>query len=94
MAIAERLLSDSAAYAAMASAANPYGDGRAAERIVQALEHLRSGGAAPAPFGAGFDRPAVLTAAGIPLRPAAPALAPDDPDDGVVPLPIPLRQAS
>ena len=34
---AERLLDDPAAYAAMAHAVNPYGDGRAAERIVAAL---------------------------------------------------------
>ncbi len=33
----ERLLDDPAAYAAMARAVNPYGDGRAAERIVAAL---------------------------------------------------------
>jgi len=33
----ERLLRDPAAYAAMAAAENPYGDGRAAERIVDAL---------------------------------------------------------
>jgi len=38
---AERLLDDPAAYAAMARAVNPYGDGRAAERIVAAL--LRGG---------------------------------------------------
>ena len=37
LAEAERLLDDSAAYAAMAHAVNPYGDGRAAERIVAAL---------------------------------------------------------
>ncbi len=35
---ARRLLDDPAAYQAMARAVNPYGDGRAAERIVQALE--------------------------------------------------------
>ncbi len=34
---ARRLLDDPAAHAAMAHAANPYGDGHAAERIVQAL---------------------------------------------------------
>jgi UDP-N-acetylglucosamine 2-epimerase len=34
---AERLLTDSEAWAAMAQAANPYGDGRAAERIVAIL---------------------------------------------------------
>ncbi len=32
-----RLLDDSAAYAKMAQAVNPYGDGRAAERIVKQL---------------------------------------------------------
>ncbi len=35
---AARLLDDPAAYQAMANAANPYGDGRAAERIVQILQ--------------------------------------------------------
>jgi UDP-N-acetylglucosamine 2-epimerase (non-hydrolysing) len=34
---AERLLRDPAAYAAMAAGTNPYGDGRAAERIVDVL---------------------------------------------------------
>lgn len=34
-----RLLTDATAYAAMAQAKNPYGDGRAAQRIVAALEH-------------------------------------------------------
>jgi UDP-N-acetylglucosamine 2-epimerase (non-hydrolysing) len=34
-----RLLTDPAAYAAMANAVNPYGDGRAAERAVAALTH-------------------------------------------------------
>jgi UDP-N-acetylglucosamine 2-epimerase (non-hydrolysing) len=33
-----RLLDDGAAYAAMASAVNPYGDGRAAERIVAGIQ--------------------------------------------------------
>lgn len=47
---AERLLTDEAAYAAMARAANPYGDGKAAERIAgilagEAVEPF--GGAAP-----------------------------------------------
>jgi UDP-N-acetylglucosamine 2-epimerase len=37
-----RLLSDRAAYERMASGASPYGDGRAAERIVEALLHPRS----------------------------------------------------
>jgi len=34
---AKRLLDDPAEYAKMAKAANPYGDGHAAERIIQAL---------------------------------------------------------
>jgi UDP-N-acetylglucosamine 2-epimerase (non-hydrolysing) len=34
---ATRLLDDPTAYAEMAKAANPYGDGHAAERIVEAL---------------------------------------------------------
>lgn len=36
----QRLLDDAAAYAAMASAVNPYGDGRAAVRIADHLESL------------------------------------------------------
>lgn len=35
-----RLLTDPAAHRAMARAVNPYGDGRAAPRCVQAIEHL------------------------------------------------------
>jgi UDP-N-acetylglucosamine 2-epimerase (non-hydrolysing) len=50
------LLDDPAAYARMAGAQNPYGDGRAAQRIVAALENLRHGGEAPEPFGAGYTR--------------------------------------
>lgn len=37
---ATALLDDPAAYSAMAHAANPFGDGRASQRIVAALEHL------------------------------------------------------
>jgi UDP-N-acetylglucosamine 2-epimerase (non-hydrolysing) len=61
---AGRLLDDPAEYAAMAAAPNPYGDGRAAERIVAAIEHLLRGGEPPASFGSGYTRQAVLTAAG------------------------------
>ena len=49
----------------MAEATNPYGDGRAAGRIVAALEYLHAGGAAPAPFGSSLDRRAVLAATGM-----------------------------
>lgn len=40
---AKRLLDDPAEYAKMAKTANPYGDGRAAERIVQALLNTNDG---------------------------------------------------
>ena len=49
--MASRLLNDPAAYAAMAHAANPYGDGRACGRIADAIEYrfgLRA--QPPAPF--------------------------------------------
>jgi UDP-N-acetylglucosamine 2-epimerase (non-hydrolysing) len=64
VAVAGRLLTDPVAYARMAEAPNPYGDGKAAERIVAALEYLHAGGTAPAPFGSSLDRRAVLTATG------------------------------
>lgn len=49
--LARELLDDESAYAAMAHAVNPYGDGKTSARIVQAIEHyfgLRADG--PAPF--------------------------------------------
>jgi UDP-N-acetylglucosamine 2-epimerase (non-hydrolysing) len=45
-----RLLEDPAAYARMARAANPYGDGRAAGRIVRWLLARHRGGPYPSPF--------------------------------------------
>lgn len=57
---AARLLSDPAAHAAMARARNPYGDGRAAERIVQAIRYwFGLTPDPPIPFGqpAGTGRP-------------------------------------
>ena len=62
-----RLLTDPIAYAEMAEAPNPYGDGRAAERIVAALEHVLLGGEPPSPFGAGYSRAEVVAAAGFEL---------------------------
>jgi UDP-N-acetylglucosamine 2-epimerase (non-hydrolysing) len=47
---ASRLLTDPAAYARMARAANPYGDGRASGRIVAWLLARLRGGAYPEPF--------------------------------------------
>ena len=45
-----QLLNDPDAYAAMADAVNPYGDGRAASRSVAALAHHFGRGPAPAEF--------------------------------------------
>ncbi|MDR3207115.1 MAG: UDP-N-acetylglucosamine 2-epimerase, partial [Oscillospiraceae bacterium] len=39
VALASHLLDDPAAYAAMAKAVNPYGDGHACERIVKAIQY-------------------------------------------------------
>lgn len=44
------LLSDEGAYRKMAEAVNPYGDGLASDRILQALEFLAGRGASPEPF--------------------------------------------
>ena len=46
-----RLLTDRSLYARMARASNPYGDGRAAERIVGWLLHVLRDGPAPDEFG-------------------------------------------
>jgi UDP-N-acetylglucosamine 2-epimerase (non-hydrolysing) len=45
-----RLLTDAALYARMSHASNPYGDGRAAERIVGWLLHVLRGGPVPTEF--------------------------------------------
>jgi UDP-N-acetylglucosamine 2-epimerase (non-hydrolysing) len=47
---ASELLSNQAAYREMAEAVNPYGDGHACGRILQALEFLAGRGASPEPF--------------------------------------------
>ena len=46
----DRLLTNARAYESMANAVNPYGDGRAAERTVKAIEHMFELAAPPAPF--------------------------------------------
>ena len=52
LALAEELLTDPAAYDAMAHAVNPYGDGRACERIAQAIAwHFGRAEKKPADFG-------------------------------------------
>jgi UDP-N-acetylglucosamine 2-epimerase (non-hydrolysing) len=47
---ASALLGDQAAYDAMSHAANPYGDGKAGERIAEALLHWSGRGQRPADF--------------------------------------------
>jgi UDP-N-acetylglucosamine 2-epimerase (non-hydrolysing) len=60
-----RLLTDPVAYADMAEAPNPYGDGLAADRIVRALEHVLLGGEPPQQFGPGYNRAEVVHASGL-----------------------------
>lgn len=62
------LLGDPAAYAKVAAANNPYGDGFAAERIVGALEYLITGTSPPVPFGSGFSRREIGLASGLHMR--------------------------
>lgn len=59
-----RLLDDEAEYARRSSRANPYGDGHAAARIVQASEHIAFGTPAPMPYASGLERSLILRAAG------------------------------
>ena len=51
--VASDLLEDPGAYRRMAEAVNPYGDGRAGERILQALEFIQQRAPRPAPFSGG-----------------------------------------
>ncbi|MDQ6824249.1 MAG: UDP-N-acetylglucosamine 2-epimerase (non-hydrolyzing) [Candidatus Eremiobacteraeota bacterium] len=57
------LLDDSAAYERMAQATNPYGDGHAAQRIVDALWAYQRGGRMPAEFTAATSAPTLPRAA-------------------------------
>lgn len=61
---AERLLDDPDEYAYRRGKRNPYGDGRAADRILRATRHLLENTPAPPPYGPTFDRQAVLKAVG------------------------------
>jgi len=60
-----RLLRDPQAYAAMTKAENPYGDGQASRRIVEALQYVITGQDPPVPFGPGFSRSFVLSRTGL-----------------------------
>jgi UDP-N-acetylglucosamine 2-epimerase (non-hydrolysing) len=51
--VASELLSDCSKYKQMAEAVNPYGDGLASERILQALEFLAGRAPCPEPFACG-----------------------------------------
>src|SRR5690606_38416950 len=64
VAAASQLLDNPREYNLRSSRANPYGDGHAADRIVQACEHIAFGGSAPIPYASGLDRTDILRAAG------------------------------
>jgi UDP-N-acetylglucosamine 2-epimerase (non-hydrolysing) len=66
---ASRLLDDQELYRTMSSRQNPYGDGKAAARIVAASMFIAFGGDAPIPYGTGFERVEVLRAAGFLVDP-------------------------
>jgi UDP-N-acetylglucosamine 2-epimerase (non-hydrolysing) len=62
------VLADSEALQGMITAHNPYGDGRAAERIVGSLANMADADAEPpTSFGPGYDRLRVLEAANLPV---------------------------
>jgi len=70
VAAAQRLLTDPTARAAMASVPSPFGDGRSADRVVQALVHRYAGGPRPAEFVPAVPRvpaPRELALAGAPI---------------------------
>jgi UDP-N-acetylglucosamine 2-epimerase (non-hydrolysing) len=48
--VVRTLLHDAGAYQRMANSVNPYGDGRAADRVVASLAHFFGAGPAPEPF--------------------------------------------
>ncbi|NLU68821.1 UDP-N-acetylglucosamine 2-epimerase (non-hydrolyzing) [Streptomyces sp. HNM0574] len=62
---ASRLLDNPVYHAFVASRRNPYGDGKAAERIVAALESLAFDTSPPPTFGPGFNRDRVRDWAGL-----------------------------
>jgi len=62
----------------MRQAANPFGDGHAAERIKLLAEYLVRGGTPPRAFGAGISREAILRATGYRDSAVTPVLSEDD----------------
>ncbi|WP_186526253.1 UDP-N-acetylglucosamine 2-epimerase [Leekyejoonella antrihumi] len=77
VATARELLDSEQARWQMATALNPYGDGHAADCIVATFAHVAFGAPEPQPYGCGFNRLAVLRAAGFDTDPRPqPTLAP------------------
>jgi UDP-N-acetylglucosamine 2-epimerase (non-hydrolysing) len=70
VAAAEALLDDPAERARRRALPNPYGDGRAAQRIMDLLAHVVFDEPEPASFGSGIDRRRILAGAGA-LDPTA-----------------------
>ena len=70
---ATELLASPEARQRMIGTLNPYGDGRASQRIVQAFEHVAWGSPAPEPYGSGFNRSSVLRAGWFDELPYDPA---------------------
>lgn len=69
--VALRLLADAPAREAMTAGRNPFGDGHAAPRVGQALEHLIFN-TAPDPYRVAFGRERVLEASGFDPEEIAP----------------------
>ncbi len=78
------LLDDPTRLQAMRDAVNPFGDGRAAERIRSLIDYLVVGGSAPQSFGSGVSRRAILTAAGYHPVAVTPVLTEEEWDDELV----------
>lgn len=64
-----RLMDDPEAHRSMSDRPNPYGDGRAAERIVAASAYIAFNTPSPPAYGNGFERVEVLRAAGFVVDP-------------------------
>jgi UDP-N-acetylglucosamine 2-epimerase (non-hydrolysing) len=70
---ASLLLDDPSELARRGARRNPYGDGRAAQRIVDACAYVAFGDQAPTPYGSGFNRVEILRAGGYQEDTTAPA---------------------
>lgn len=59
------LLNDPTEYEAMTQAENPYGDGQASRRIIEALQYILTGTNPPQAFGPGLSRSFILASTGL-----------------------------